>query len=241
MLGDWNRNAFVFLVSNPCVAKEVRLDIYKEMNMVPHLISVSIRRLLCLYNHLEGKLVLELGDGLGHFTGELAKKACKVIALDFVENVVKENENINGHYENVEFMCTDVTSPNLNFTVETVDLILTYALLSNFSGIEVKDIAEKLLKWVVIEGYIFFTEPCSHQSEDHKQKRDRVFKECYVSDVSGSSYEFSLVETKSIGASGDNKINENQCGLWNIHEGDMLGYIASSLGSVLSELDGLML
>ncbi|GKD13402.1 phosphoethanolamine N-methyltransferase 3, partial [Tanacetum coccineum] len=36
-------------------------------------------------------------------------------------------------------------------------------------------------------------------------------KECHVSDdVSGSSYEFSLVETRSIGASGDNKINENQ-------------------------------
>nr|GEV23699.1 phosphoethanolamine N-methyltransferase [Tanacetum cinerariifolium] len=36
-------------------------------------------------------------------------------------------------------------------------------------------------------------------------------KECHVSDdVSGSSYEFSLVETKSIRASGDNKIDENQ-------------------------------
>nr|GEV16836.1 phosphomethylethanolamine N-methyltransferase-like isoform X1 [Tanacetum cinerariifolium] len=118
-------------------------------------------------------------------------------------------------------MCADVTSPNLNFTAETVDLILTHALLSNLSDIEVKDIAEKFLKWVMVEGYIFFTEPCSHQSEDHKQKRDqehicepkfytKVFKECHVSDVAGSSYEFSLVETKNIGASGDNKINENQ-------------------------------
>ncbi|GKE28222.1 phosphomethylethanolamine N-methyltransferase-like protein isoform X1 [Tanacetum coccineum] len=83
--------------------------------------------------------------------------------------------------------------------------------VSSDTGIEVK-----------VGGYIFFTESCSHQSEDHKQKSDlehisepriytKVFlKECYMSDVSGSSYEFSLVETKSIGASADNKINENQ-------------------------------
>nr|GFA70121.1 phosphoethanolamine N-methyltransferase [Tanacetum cinerariifolium] len=70
-------------------------------------------------------------------------------------------------------MCADVTSPNLNFTAETVDLILTHALLSNLSDIEVKDIAEFFLKWVMVEGYIFFTEPRSHQSEDHKKKRDQ--------------------------------------------------------------------
>ncbi|PWA67224.1 phosphoethanolamine N-methyltransferase [Artemisia annua] len=169
----------------------------------------------------EGKSVLVLGAGLGHFTGELAKKAGKVIALDSVESAVKENGNINGHYENVEFMCADVTSPDLNFPAETVDLIFTHALLSNLSDKEVQDIAEKLLKWVKVGGCIFFTEPCSHQSEDHKKKSDlehireprfytKVFKECHMSDASGSSYEFSLVETKSIAASGDNKINDNQ-------------------------------
>ncbi|GJX89677.1 phosphoethanolamine N-methyltransferase, partial [Tanacetum coccineum] len=91
-----------------------------------------------------------------------------------------------------------------------------------FFSKRVKNIAERFLKWVMVEGYIFFAEPCYHQSEDHKQKSGRehireprfytkVFNECHVSDdVSGSSYEFSLVETRSIGASGDNKINENQ-------------------------------
>nr|GEW01980.1 zinc finger, CCHC-type [Tanacetum cinerariifolium] len=39
--------------------------------------------------------------------------------------------------------------------------------------IKVKDIAQKKLKWVKVGGYIFFTEPCSHQSEDYKKKSDQ--------------------------------------------------------------------
>ncbi|KAJ0734309.1 putative phosphoethanolamine N-methyltransferase [Helianthus annuus] len=45
-----------------------------------------------------------------HFSGELVKTAGKVIALDFIESVVKKTESINGHHKNVEFMCADVTS-----------------------------------------------------------------------------------------------------------------------------------
>ncbi|PWA61369.1 phosphoethanolamine N-methyltransferase [Artemisia annua] len=145
----------------------LRLD-----SMATELNNEERLKLLSFLPPYEGKSVLELGAGQGHFTRELAKKAGKVIALDSVESVVEENGNINGNYENVEFMCADVTSPDLNFPAETVDLIFTRALLSNLSDKEVKDIAEKLLKWVKVGGYIFFTEPCSHQSEDHKQKSD---------------------------------------------------------------------
>ena len=76
---------------------------------------------LSLLPPYEGKTVLELGAGIGRFTGELAKKAGKVIALDFIENVVKKNESINGHHKHVEFMCADVTSPDLNFPAESMD------------------------------------------------------------------------------------------------------------------------
>lgn len=38
----------------------------------------------------DGKSVLELGAGIGRFTGELAKKAGQVIALDFIESVIKK-------------------------------------------------------------------------------------------------------------------------------------------------------
>lgn len=38
----------------------------------------------------EGKSVLELGAGIGRFTGELAQKAGQVIALDFIESAIKK-------------------------------------------------------------------------------------------------------------------------------------------------------
>lgn len=38
----------------------------------------------------EGKSVLELGAGIGRFTGELAKKAGQLIALDFIESAIKK-------------------------------------------------------------------------------------------------------------------------------------------------------
>jgi phosphoethanolamine N-methyltransferase len=38
----------------------------------------------------EGKSVLELGAGIGRFTGELAKEAGHVLALDFIDSVIKK-------------------------------------------------------------------------------------------------------------------------------------------------------
>ncbi|GJV02644.1 phosphomethylethanolamine N-methyltransferase-like protein isoform X2 [Tanacetum coccineum] len=133
----------------------------------------------------------------GSFTGEQAKKACKVIALDSVESVVKEN--INGYYENVEFMCADVTSPNLKFPAETVDLILTHALLNNLSDIE----SHALINLKTISKRATGNTSASLDFTPRSLRNVTCL-------MSGSSYEFSLVETKSIGASGDNKINENQ-------------------------------
>ena len=53
---------------------------------------------LALLPPYEGQSILELGAGIGRFTGELAKKAGQVLALDFIESVIKKNENINGHF-----------------------------------------------------------------------------------------------------------------------------------------------
>jgi hypothetical protein len=48
-----------------------------------------------------------------------------------------QNENINGHYKNVKFMCADVTSPDLNFSEGSVDLIFSNWLLMYLSDKEV--------------------------------------------------------------------------------------------------------
>lgn len=129
--------------------------------------------MLSLLPPYEGKTVLEFGAGIGRFTGELAKKAGHVIALDFIDSVIKkvihllyldnkfliterkicyqclelvlfflsisylQNEEVNGHFENVKFMCADVTSPNLAFSEDSVDMMFSNWLLMYLSDKEV--------------------------------------------------------------------------------------------------------
>ncbi|KAA8542823.1 hypothetical protein F0562_023975 [Nyssa sinensis] len=181
---------------------------------------------LSLLPPFEGKSVLELGAGIGRFTGELAKKAGQVLALDFIESVIKKNERINGHYKNVKFMCADVTSPELNISAESMDLIFSNWLLMYLSDKEVENLTERIVRWLKVGGFVFFRESCFHQSGDCKRKNNpthyreprfytKVFKECHIHDDSGNSFELSLVGCKCIGAYVRNKKNQNQiCWIW---------------------------
>ncbi|EOA36459.1 hypothetical protein CARUB_v10011038mg [Capsella rubella] len=182
--------------------------------------------LLCLIPPYEGKTVLELGAGIGRFTGELAQKAGEVIALDFIESAIHKNESVNGHYKNVKFMCADVTSPDLKIADGSIDLIFSNWLLMYLSDKEVELIAERMLGWVKPGGYIFFRESCFHQSGDNKRKSNpihyreprfytKVFKQCQTGEASGKSFELSMVGFKCIGDYVNNKKNQNQiCWIW---------------------------
>jgi phosphoethanolamine N-methyltransferase len=128
---------------------------------------MGYKQVLSILPPYEGKSVLELGAGIGRFTGELAQKAGQLLALDFIESVIKkvtmvkiigqirkcnfcgasliilfsifslQNESINGHYKNVKFMCADVTSPDLKISEESMDLIFSNWLLMYLSDKEV--------------------------------------------------------------------------------------------------------
>ncbi|CAN1266842.1 Phosphoethanolamine N-methyltransferase [Linum perenne] len=176
---------------------------------------------LSLLPPYEGKSVLELGAGIGRFTGEIAKKAGQVIALDFIESVIKKNEKINGHFDNVKFMCADVTSQDLNFSEGSIDLIFSNWLLMYLSDTEVEKLAERMMKWLKVGGYIFFRESCFHQSGDSKRKYNpthyrepsfytKVFMGCHMHDGSGNPFELSFIGCKCIGAYVRSKKNQNQ-------------------------------
>ncbi|KAK6925370.1 hypothetical protein RJ641_009696, partial [Dillenia turbinata] len=188
--------------------------------------KVERPEVLSLLPPYEGKSVLELGAGIGRFTGELAQKAGQVLALDFIENVIKKNEAINGQYKNVKFICADVTSPELNITEGSIDLIFSNWLLMYLNDKEVQSLAERMVKWLKVGGFIFFRESCFHQSGDSKRKNNpthyreprfytKVFKECLTQDSNGNSHELSLIGCKCIGAYVKNKKNQNQiCWIW---------------------------
>ncbi|OAE25294.1 hypothetical protein AXG93_4620s1080 [Marchantia polymorpha subsp. ruderalis] len=175
---------------------------------------------------IHGKSVIELGAGIGRFTGELAKIAGDVLACDFMENAVEKNKEVNGKYENVRFLCADVTSPDLDIPAESADLVFSNWLLMYLSDDEVKGLAARVLNWIKPGGHIFFRESCFHQSGDHKRLNNpthyrspsfyhKVFEECVVEKENGTFAEFNLVNSKCVGAYVRNKKNQNQvCWLW---------------------------
>ena len=44
-----------------------------------------------------GQKVVELGAGIGRFTGALAATAKSVLAVDFMDNLIAENRKTHGH------------------------------------------------------------------------------------------------------------------------------------------------
>ncbi|GJN17994.1 hypothetical protein PR202_gb05105 [Eleusine coracana subsp. coracana] len=125
---------------------------------------------LSLLPSYEGKSVLELGAGIGRFTGELAKTSRRIHAVDFIESVIKKNKSTNGHSENTSFTCADVTSPDLMIEANSVDLIFSNWLLMYLSDEEIHKLVERMMKWLKVGGYIFFRESCFHQSGDSERK-----------------------------------------------------------------------
>uniref|UniRef100_A0A1S3BWB8 phosphoethanolamine N-methyltransferase n=1 Tax=Cucumis melo TaxID=3656 RepID=A0A1S3BWB8_CUCME len=170
--------------------------------------SIKVISLLPPY---EGKTVVELGAGVGRFTAELAQRAAQVIAVDFVEDVIRKNESINGHHKNVKFLWADVTSPELDIHEDSVDFIFSNLLLMYLSDEEVKLLAEMMIKWLKVGGYIFYRESCFQDSENSDKKYDvsyhreprfysKVFKElCFVKDDSENAFELSLLDCKPTG------------------------------------------
>ncbi|MCO5576756.1 hypothetical protein L7F22_030575 [Adiantum nelumboides] len=176
---------------------------------------------------IKGKSIVELGAGIGRFTGELAKQASEVLACDFMENVIKKNEEVNGHHGNVKFVCADVTSKeSLKIQPGSKDIIFSNWLLMYLTDEEVKDLARRMVSWMKRGGFLFFRESCFHQSGDHKRKNNpthyrqpsfylKVFEECLVLEEDGSYAELQLISCKCVNAYVLNKRNQNQiCWLW---------------------------
>ena len=62
-----------------------------------------VSQLFSLLPPLERKYVVELGAGIGRFTGELAKQAGQVLAIDFIESVIRKvNFNSNSNSNLIE-------------------------------------------------------------------------------------------------------------------------------------------
>jgi len=111
---------------------------------------------------LQGKRVLELGAGIGRFSGTLAEKADNVVAVDFVEASCLENRRANADKPNLEVLTADVTM--LQFEPNSFDLIFSNWLLMYLSDEEVEAFAKNVLSWLRPGGSFFCRESCFHAS-----------------------------------------------------------------------------
>ncbi|KAG8181111.1 hypothetical protein JTE90_003160 [Oedothorax gibbosus] len=57
---------------------------------------------------LRNKRVLELGAGIGRYTGLLASEAYRVTAVDFMEEYINVNEQNNKRASNITYIAADV-------------------------------------------------------------------------------------------------------------------------------------
>lgn len=113
---------------------------------------------------VKGKRILELGSGIGRFTGILAKASGHVTAVDFMPSFVEKNREINGHMGNIDFKQADVMA--LDLPLNSYDIIFSNWLFMYLSSEELLTLAGRLLSWLKDGGFLFFRESCFHQSGD---------------------------------------------------------------------------
>ena len=123
-----------------------------------------------LLGSVEGLRVVELGAGIGRFTGELAENAKSVVALDFMQNLIDENEATHAHLGNVTFRCGDATE--LQLPEHSADVVFSNWLLMYLSDAEVEGLARNMMSWLEEGGVVFFRESCFRQSGDKARKNN---------------------------------------------------------------------
>ncbi|CAE7530650.1 PEAMT [Symbiodinium natans] len=111
---------------------------------------------------LHGKSVLELGAGIGRFSGILARKAQRVVAVDFVHASCEENKRANADKPNLQVLQADVTT--LNLAPGSFDLVFSNWLFMYLTDEECQELAKNILTWLRPGGHMFLRESCFHAS-----------------------------------------------------------------------------
>ncbi|XP_070565554.1 uncharacterized protein [Ptychodera flava] len=136
--------------------KEMLLDSAAEAIADP-----ECQEILSMLPNYEGKRILELGAGIGRYTGFLARRAAHVTAVDFTEAFVEKNRQTNGHFQNVDFVQADVTK--LELSEHSYDIVFSNWLMMYLTDDEVLELLKNILLWLTEDGYMFFRESCYRQ------------------------------------------------------------------------------
>lgn len=182
--------------------------------------------ILGLLPSIKGSVIVELGSGIGRFTGPLADLAAHVTAVDFMDNLVEKNKETNGNRKNVELLCADVMTPAVHFEKESIDLVFSNWLFMYLSDPEVEALGTRIVNWLKPGSHFFLRESCFHQSGDHKRKSNpthyrepffytQAFKNLQVPDENGKFWQLELEKFCCVNTYVRIKQSQNQvCWLW---------------------------
>eukprot|EP00195_Chlamydomonas_chlamydogama_P009443 CAMPEP_0202891214 /NCGR_PEP_ID=MMETSP1392-20130828/1330_1 /ASSEMBLY_ACC=CAM_ASM_000868 /TAXON_ID=225041 /ORGANISM="Chlamydomonas chlamydogama, Strain SAG 11-48b" /LENGTH=497 /DNA_ID=CAMNT_0049574899 /DNA_START=74 /DNA_END=1567 /DNA_ORIENTATION=+ len=166
-----------------------------------------------LLGDVKGKRVVELGAGIGRFTGDLAAAgAASILAVDFIEGNTQENHKANGHLPGVKCLTADVTE--LQLPPGSVDIVFSNWLLMYLNDREVQDLANRMLSWVGEDGCVFLRESCFRQSGDrqrnfnpshyrHPREYFRIFEAARLGPAKNVPADVSSPDKENVGPAGN--------------------------------------
>ncbi len=105
------------------------------------------------------KAVLDLGAGIGRYTGEFAQTAARVVSVDLSTPLMDENRLRNSAHSQIEYICSDAMA--LSFPDRSFDLIFLNSLLMYLEDDEVTLLLRRISKWLKPRGFLFFRESCA--------------------------------------------------------------------------------
>ncbi|XP_053304363.1 uncharacterized protein LOC128466925 [Spea bombifrons] len=172
--------------------------------------------IISLLPSLDGLSVLELGAGIGRYTGHLSKLASHVTAVDFMQKFIDKNREDNGYRGNITFLQADVTQ--LEQPSESFDFVFSNWLFMYLTDEELVTLIQKMMSWLKPGGYLFFRESCFYQSGDSERTFNPTFYRTpaqynhlitSVTSTSGNNG-FEIVMSKSVQTYIKIKKNQNQ-------------------------------
>ncbi len=114
---------------------------------------------LQLLPNLSGARTLELGCGIGRFTGTLSLKASHVTCIELVPEFIELNRARHQKCTNIDFVVADVM--DVAFEKSSFDFVFANWLLLYLSDDEVGILVSRIAIWLKSSGKVFFRETCS--------------------------------------------------------------------------------
>lgn len=126
------------------------------------------QEILALLPNFNKKQVLEIGAGIGRFTGHLAQSASHVKAIDLASHFLEKNKQTHKQFTNIDYTCCDAR--DLCYPDKTFDFIFINWLFLYFEDKEFISYLHNLHAWLKPGGHLFLRESCFHDVREYQRE-----------------------------------------------------------------------